>query len=74
MSYFFNYLGKLNTQKFPGKYMIIIGEWLHIFSFCSGLKCIGPIVGEKKQRDQNITRDMEIKNKLTVTRGEGRGG
>ena len=28
----------------------------------------------KKKSKQNITRDMEIKNNLTVTRGEGGGG
>ena len=28
---------------------------------------------QNKQASKNITRDMEIKNKLTVTRGEGQG-
>ena len=28
----------------------------------------------QKTSEQNITRDMEIKNKLIVTRGEGGGG
>ena len=29
---------------------------------------------KKQTNKQNRPRDMEIKNKLTVTRGEGRGG
>ena len=28
---------------------------------------------KKQTREQNITRDIEIKNKLTITRGEGGG-
>ena len=31
------------------------------------------IINRKKKSKQNITRDIEIKNKLTVTRGEGEG-
>ena len=38
---------------------------------------ISPISGTqstKQRSEQNRTRDVEIKNKLTVTRGEMRGG
>ena len=38
---------------------------------------ISPMSGTsstKQTSKQNITRDMEIKNKLTVTRGDGEGG
>ena len=28
---------------------------------------------KKKKRKQNITRDIEVKNNLTITRGEWRG-
>ena len=38
---------------------------------------ISPLIGTsstKQTRKQNITKDIEIQNKLTVIRGEGEGG
>ena len=35
---------------------------------------ISPISGTQSTSKQNTTRDIEIKNKVTVTKGEERGG
>ena len=45
----------------------VVKEKYHVISPISGTK------STKQTSKQDITRDVEIKNKLTVTRGEGRG-